>query len=201
MKTRTALRHNALKSALCRYRRAASRSDMELGHILWPSDPGIQRPGDPVDPVTLFYNELQMSKYVADKRLQWARGLPVASFYRCSVFARFWEVKFWRSSIKCQYFNDGWTDFHKNIYLYIGLFSKTGKNWVSHRVRMMTRWSGDPDVNDDPSDPLTRWPSDPVPCLIPIHRPKCPRRALLAYLLVTSPLSLFSLINRLLDHL
>ena len=28
------------------------------------SDPGIQRPGDPVDPVTLFYNELQMSTYV-----------------------------------------------------------------------------------------------------------------------------------------
>jgi len=27
-----------------------------------PSDPGIQQPGDPVDPVTLFYNELQMSK-------------------------------------------------------------------------------------------------------------------------------------------
>jgi len=25
--------------------------------------------------VTLFYNELQMSTYVADKRLQWARGL------------------------------------------------------------------------------------------------------------------------------
>jgi len=42
-----------------------------------PSDPGIQRPGDPVNPVTLFYNELQMSTYVADKRLQWARGLPV----------------------------------------------------------------------------------------------------------------------------
>ena len=29
-----------------------------------PSDPGIQRPRDPVDPVTLFYNELQMSTYV-----------------------------------------------------------------------------------------------------------------------------------------
>jgi len=27
-----------------------------------PSDPGIQRPGDLVDPVTLFYNELQMSR-------------------------------------------------------------------------------------------------------------------------------------------
>jgi len=42
-----------------------------------PSDPRIQRPGDPVDPVTLFYNELQMLTYVADKRLQWARGLSV----------------------------------------------------------------------------------------------------------------------------
>ena len=42
-----------------------------------PSDPGIQGPGDPVDPVTLFYNELQMSTYVADKRLQLARSLPV----------------------------------------------------------------------------------------------------------------------------
>ena len=41
------------------------------------SDPGIQRPGDPVDPVTLFYNELQMSTIVAEKRLQWAIGLPV----------------------------------------------------------------------------------------------------------------------------
>ena len=42
-----------------------------------PSDPGIQRSGDPVDPVTLLYNELQMSTYVAVKRLQWPRGLPV----------------------------------------------------------------------------------------------------------------------------
>jgi len=52
---------------------------MEPGHIVTqrPSDPGIQQPGDPVDPVTLFYNELQMSTYVADKRLQWVSGLPV----------------------------------------------------------------------------------------------------------------------------
>jgi len=28
------------------------------------SDPGIQRSGDPVDPVILFYSELQMSTYV-----------------------------------------------------------------------------------------------------------------------------------------
>jgi len=54
-----------------------------------PSDPGIQRPGDPVDPVTLFYNELQMSTYVADKRLQWARGLTVftARCYASAVLA------------------------------------------------------------------------------------------------------------------
>ena len=29
-----------------------------------PSDPGIQRLGDPVDPVTVLYNKLQMSTYV-----------------------------------------------------------------------------------------------------------------------------------------
>ena len=39
-----------------------------------PSDPGIQRPETQL---TLFYNEQQMSTYVADKRLHWARGLPV----------------------------------------------------------------------------------------------------------------------------
>ena len=46
-----------------------------------------------------------------------------------------------------------------------GMFSKTVKTRVSHRVRMMTRWPGDPDVKDDPNDPLIRWPNDPVPCL------------------------------------
>jgi len=40
-------------------------------------DPVTRESSDPVDPVTLFYIELQMSTYVADKRLQWARGLPV----------------------------------------------------------------------------------------------------------------------------
>jgi len=135
---------------------------MELGHILWPSDPSdseIQRPGDPVDPVTLFYNEQQMSTYVADKRLQWM-GKRFASFCHCSAFARFWKGKFWRSVIKCQWcFYDGWTDFHKNIYLYIfilGFFSKTGKTRVSHRVKMMTRWIG---RERWPIDPVTQWPS------------------------------------------
>jgi len=63
------------QSCLCRvWRRHGTGSHFVTQR---PSDPGIQRPGDPVDPVTVFYNELQMSTYVADKRLQWARGLPV----------------------------------------------------------------------------------------------------------------------------
>jgi len=52
-------------------------------------------------------------------------------------------------------------------------FSKTGKTRVSHRVKMMIRWPGDPDVNDDPNDTLTRWPNDPVPCLISIGWAVC----------------------------
>ena len=112
---------------------------MELGHILRPSDPGIQQPGDPVDPVILFCNELQMPTNVADKRLQWARSLP--------VFIAVWRLhtsgkENFEDRVKCQYFNDGWTDFHKkylSLYLHLGLFSKTGKTRVSHRVKMTTR--------------------------------------------------------------
>ena len=97
-----------------------------------------------------------------------------ASFYRCLAFAGFWKVKFWRSFIKCRYFNDGWTDVHKNIYLDIfilGFFRKpeklgshTGSKW----------WLGDPDVKDDPNDthlPGEWWPNDPVPCLAASTQP------------------------------
>ena len=51
-------------------------------------------------------------------------------------------------------------------FAFCAFFSKTGKTRVSHRVKMMTRWHGDPDVKGDPNDPLTRWPNDPVPCLV-----------------------------------
>jgi len=86
------------------------------------------------DPVTLFYNELQMSTYVADKRLQWARGLPVfISLF--GVCTRFWKVKF--------NFEDHLLNV--NISMTVGRIfenrkiSKTGKTRVSHRVKMMTR--------------------------------------------------------------
>ena len=40
-------------------------------------------------------------------------------------------------------------------------FEKRKKTRVSHRVKIMTC---DPDVKDDPNDPMT---NDPVPCLVP----------------------------------
>ena len=93
-------------------------------------------------------------------------GKMFASFYSCLVFAGFWKVKFWRSLIKCQYFNDGWADFHKKIYIFISL------SWFFWKPKKLgsytaSNWGpGDPDVKDDPNDPLTRWPNDPVPCLV-----------------------------------
>jgi len=84
--------------------------------------------------VTLLYNELQLSTYVEDKRLQWARGLPVF-------------IADWRLHASGNYnfeqhllnVNISMTAFHKNIYFILGFFKKTGKTRVSHRVKMMTR--------------------------------------------------------------
>ena len=40
-----------------------------------------------------------------------------------------------------------------------GIFSKTGKTRVSHRVKMMTRWPGRERSPKWPIDPVTQWPS------------------------------------------
>jgi len=69
---------------------------------------------------------------------------------------------------------DGCSQKYISWYLYLGLFSKTGKTRVSHRVKMMTRWPCDPDVKDDPNDthlPGEWWPNDPVPCLAASTQP------------------------------
>ena len=61
--------------------------------------------------------------------------------------------------------------FTKNIYLYIfilGFFRKPEKLGSHTRSKW---WPGDQDVKDDPNDPLTRWPNDPVACLV--HGPTC----------------------------
>jgi len=89
-------------------------------------------------------------------------GKRFASFYRCLAFGRFWKVKFWRSFTKCQYFNDGWTDFHKNIYLYIfiwGFFQKPGKPG-SHTGSKW--WPGDPVTRTWKMTQMTHWPGDPM---------------------------------------
>ena len=82
-----------------------------------------------------------------------AMGKRFASFYRCLAFVHFWEVKFWRSLWRL----DGFSQ--KNIYLYIfilGFFRKPGK-LGSHTGSKW--WPGDPDVKDDPNDPVTQRPS------------------------------------------
>jgi len=79
------------------------------------SDPGIQRPGDPVDPVTLFYNKLQTSTYVC----------------KSSLLLLEYSV---------QYLIDySSTQQGKKSNAILGIFSKTTKTRVLHRVKMMTR--------------------------------------------------------------
>jgi len=91
------------------------------------SYPGIQRPGDPVDPVTLFYNELQMSTYAY-------RGVRIELFTArvlCRVSYRVLDkvsksVRVFISGAKKQ-------DLHHRprqgyICPVIVIFSKTGKN-------------------------------------------------------------------------
>ena len=93
-----------------------------------------------------------------------SNGQEVWQFYHCLAFARFWKVKFWRSFIKCQYFNDGWTDFHKKRYIFISLVS-----WAFFENRKNSGLT--PGQNDDSvtrtwkMTQMTHWPNDPVPCL------------------------------------
>jgi len=77
--------------------------------------------------VTLSYNELQTSTYIADKRLQWARGLPVflSLFGVCTLL----ESKL----LKIIYIlnvNISMTvgRIFTKIYLYLGLFFENRKS-------------------------------------------------------------------------
>jgi len=143
------------------------QSDMELGHILWPSDPVTRESSDPETQLTRWPRSIKNSKCRLMLQTNVCNGQEVCQFLSlfgvCTLLES--KVKFWRSFIKYQYFNDGWTDFHKKYtsYLYLGLFRKTEK-LGSHTGSKW--WPGDPDVKDDPNDPLTRWPIDPVPCLM-----------------------------------
>ena len=47
----------------------------------------------------------------------------------------------------------------KCTFCILGIFSKTGKTRVSHRVKMMIRWPGCERWPKWPTDPVTQWPS------------------------------------------
>jgi len=120
-----------------------------MDHILWPSDPGIQRSGDPVDPVTQFYNELQMSTYVADKRLQWSRSLPVfIAVWRLHTSGK-WNFEHHLLNINISLtVRRILTKIYIYIYIYISLYLHLG---FSRKLEKLGSHTGS-----------KWWPSDPM---------------------------------------
>ena len=57
----------------------------------------------------------------------------------------------------------------------LGIFSKTGKSRVSHRVKMATRWPGRERWPKWPIDPVTYWPSSMCGVVMTL-RCRCCRR-------------------------
>jgi len=128
-----------------------------------PSDPGIQRPGDPVDTVILFCNELQCRLTLQTNVCnEWARGLPVFITVRRLHASGKENFEDQLLNVNGVSMTDGRIFTKISVYLYIfilGFFSKTGKTRVSHRVKMMTRWIGRERWPKRPIDPVTQWPS------------------------------------------
>ena len=139
---------------------------MELGHILWPSDPVTQESRD---------TEIQLTRWPCSIMNSKCRLMCDEVLSRQSIFNN--HIGKSKSSLQGKTSSDfspttdtwQWLlsfQHFKCTFCILGIFSKTGKTRVSHRVKMMTRWPGDPDVKGNPNDALTRWPNDPVPCLI-----------------------------------
>ena len=124
-------------------------------------DPVTRESSNPETQLTRWPCSTMNSKCRLMLQTNVCNGQEVCQFLSLfGVCTRFWKVKFWRSFIKCQCFNDGLTDSHKNIYLYIfilGFFSKTGKTRVSYRVKWMTRWPGRERWPKWPGDPMTQF--------------------------------------------
>ena len=125
-------------------------------------DPVTRESSDPDTQLTRWPCSIMNSRCRLMLQTNVCNGQEVCQFYRCLAFARFCKVKFWRSFIKCQYFNDGWTDFHKNIYLYLEFFFRKPEKLGSHTG---SKWRlGDPVTRTErwpkwPIDPVTQWPS------------------------------------------
>ena len=132
-----------------------STSEMELGHILWPSDPGIQRPGDPVDSVTMFYSELQMSTYVWRKYSQAKEFLIIIG--KVKVHCMDWHPVI---PVQQQTPDNDFCHFSiSNVRFAFWAFLENRKTRVSYRVKTMTRWTGRERWPKWPIDPVTQWPS------------------------------------------
>ena len=137
-----------------------------------PSDPGIQRPGDPVDPVTLFYrpNELQISKKCSQ-----AKECLIIIGKSKSVKVHCMD---WHPVISVQQQTPEMTFVISAFQMYVLHFGHFFRNpektrvSLSHRVKMMTRWPG---RERWPIDPVTQWPSSMSEThiyLYPFRRPK-----------------------------
>jgi len=157
-----------LRLSLTRASLHACMPDMELGHILWPSDPVTKESSDPETQLTRWPCPIISSNYVIDVTKKYSQakefllitGKSKSSLHLHGLTSSDFSptTDTWQWILSFQHF--------KCTFCILGIFSKTGKTRVSHRVKMMTGWPSDADVKDDPNDPLTRSPNDPVPCLM-----------------------------------
>ena len=128
-------------------------SEMELGHILWPSDPVTRESSDPETQLTRWPCSIMNSKcrlmceevfsgqkflIIIDKSKSLLHGLTSSDF---SPTTNTWQWLLSFQNFKCKF-------------CILGISSKTGKTRVSHLVRMMTRWPG--------REQWPKWPTDPV---------------------------------------
>ena len=117
----------------------------------------IQRPGDPVDPVTVFYNELQMSTYVwrsilRPKNFLIIVGKSKSSLHRLTSSDFSPTTDTWQWLLSFQHF--------KCTFCILGIFFENRKN------SGLTRGQNyDPVTRMWKMTQMTHWPDDPVPCL------------------------------------
>ena len=130
---------------------------MELGHILWPSDPVTRESSDPETQLARWPCSIMNSKYrlMCEEVFSGQIGESKSTLHGLTSSDFSPTTDTWQWLLSFQHF--------KCTFCILGIFSKTGKTRVSHRVKMMTRWPG---RENDPNNPLTRWPNDPVPCLV-----------------------------------
>ena len=147
-------------------------SDMELGHILWPSDPVTRESSDPETQLTRWPCSIMNSKcrlmcrgvriIDATKKYSLAKEFLIIISKSKSSLHRLTSSDFspttdtWQWLLSFQHF--------KCTFCILGIFFRKPEKLGSHTGSKW--WPGDPDVKDDRNDPLTRWPNDPVPCLV-----------------------------------